>query len=82
MKLEKLINEAYDNNLDKIWVIHMFTDSHDTEDGAEDLEFTKIGLIDYLNEYYDLNINYEISDMDLKDYIAYLGDDAQLLEIK
>lgn len=85
----KCLNEAEEiegTDLDKIWIINEFTDSHYTEDGREDVEYTKIGLIDYLNDILEdmeeEQIPYSISDKDLKDYLEYLGTDAQLVEIK
>lgn len=88
-KFLKLLNEAEEiegTDLDKIWIINEFTDSHYTEDGREDVEYTKIGLIDYLNDILEdmeeEQISYSISDKDLKDYLEYLGTDAQLVEIK
>lgn len=37
-------------NLDNIWVVDMWLDNMDSKDGHDHIEFTKIGLIDFLND--------------------------------
>lgn len=38
-----------EENLDNIWVVDMWLDNMDSKDGHDHIEFTKIGLIDFLN---------------------------------
>lgn len=40
------------NELDNIWVLRGWLDNMDAEDGEDNIEFTKIGLIEYVNEEY------------------------------
>lgn len=82
--IESVMNS---NNLNDIWVLREFTDNMDSEDGYSLEEYTKIGLIDYINDILsDMEdsevIPYDITDEQLKGYLEYLGTDAQLVEIK
>ena len=52
----------------------MFLDTVEGDPEPGPVEFTKIGLIDYLNDEYDEEIPYSISDEDLKHTIAELTD--------
>ena len=42
--------EIKGNNLDSKWVIRAWVDNMDSEDGYDEIEFTKIGLIDFINQ--------------------------------
>ena len=45
-----------EEDLSNIWVVDMWLDNMDSKDGHDTIEFTKIGLIDWLNgEYEDYN---------------------------
>ena len=72
--LNEHITALLENDLDKIWGIEMFLDTVEGDPEPGPVEFTKIGLIDYLNDEYDEEIPYSISDEDLKHTIAELTD--------
>lgn len=75
---ESKINEEIEgNNLNSKWVIRAWMDNMDSEDGYDEIEFTKIGLIDFINseekdyygDSYDYQaepIEYDITDEELK----------------
>lgn len=75
---ESKINETIKgNNLNSKWVIRAWMDNMDSEDGYDEIEFTKIGLIDFINseeedyygDSYDYQaepIEYDITDEELK----------------
>ena len=55
-----------EENLDNIWVVDMWLDNMDSKDGHDHIEFTKIGLIDFLNN-------------EIKDYNSTNGADYTVL---
>lgn len=56
-----------EENLDNIWVVDMWLDNMDSKDGHDHIEFTKIGLIDFLNN-------------EIKDYNSTNGADYTVLD--
>jgi antirestriction protein len=77
------INEIQGNNLDSEWVIRAWMDNMDSEDGYDEIEFTKLGLIDFINseeeDYYGDSydektepVKYDITDEEL---IAAINND-------
>lgn len=75
-------------NLDNIWVIREFTDNMDSEDGKSLCKYTKIGLIDYINDRLEEEgaedrLDNEISNHVIANgYLEYLDSDAELVEIR
>ena len=88
----KDINDVYSKNLkdkedlDNIWVLHEFTDNLDSKDGYSYEEYTKIGLIDTINnaceplEVETLTAN--ATNEEVIDMLEYLGTNAELVRIK
>ena len=74
---KKADNENFDiESLDNIWTVDMFMDNMDSPDGHDNVEFTKIGLIDFLNgeiEEYDnpddLRLSQNVSNEELKEAV-------------
>lgn len=73
----KINEEIKGNNLNSKWVIRAWMDNMDSEDGYDEIEFTKIGLIDFINseeeryygdsyDYQTEPIEYDITDEELK----------------
>ena len=78
------------NGLNNIWRVNMHLDltSKDREEGLDEcVEFTKIGLIDYINNEYSeefgYTINYNMADEGLKIIVEQdLGMDYKVEEIR
>ena len=79
------------NNLNDIWHVDMQLDltSQDKAEGLTPVvEFTKIGLIDWLlndadyGEYCKDVLSYEISDSDLKQLLSEINSDWKVVKIE
>lgn len=87
----KVYLQSSDKDLDKVWGIKMFVDNIDNKDGMDVVEFTKIGLIDHINElieehdsehdYGNEKLDYNCSDDLLKEYVTnYLNGTVEFIK--
>lgn len=74
-------------NPDNIWVLHEFTDDLDSKDGYSYEEYTKVGLIDTINQAAEPfegfeELSYDATNEEVIACLDYLGTNAELVRIK